>query len=170
MLKSSFEFLVGRKKLGGETPAQFIAAAREGLALQTSTHAATWHLGQESNWAADLDAGTITFNLPDGVTAVAPIQVVGTYNASDSTFLWGWDHPSVPLPLRRHAQLAKDWGRENRLANFTTRLVPCSEEEAWGFVAVANRLATSNGVYRGPAGVSRVFMTFGEVKLERPEL
>ena len=170
MLKSSFEFLVGRKKPGAETSAQFIAAAREGLALQTSTHAATWYLGQESNWAAYLEAGTITFHLPQGVIAVAPIQVVGTYNASDGTFLWGWDHPSVPSSLRSHAQLAKDWGLTNRMADFTTRSVACSEERAWEFAAVANRLASSNGVYRGPAGMARVFMTFGEVKLERPEL
>jgi len=138
MLKSSFEFLVRRKQTAVESPAQFIAAAREGLSLQTSTHAATWHLGQEINWAADLNAGTITFNLPEQVTAVAPIQVVGTYNTADGTFLWGWDHPSVSVPLRSHAQLAKDWGRANRLANFTSRLVACSEEEAWGFAAVAN--------------------------------
>ena len=167
MFKSTFKLITGRKGDGGEGPEQFIAAARAGLDLQTATHSATWHLGQEESWAADLVAGTIAFKLPDSVVATAPIQVVGTYNTADGTFLWGWDHPSVPVPLREHAQMARDWGRENGLASFTERSVPCDEQAAWGFAAVANRLASSNGVYRGPAGVALVFMTFGEIKLER---
>jgi hypothetical protein len=169
MFKGAFHLLVGRKGGGSESPAQFIAAAREGLDLQTSTHAATWHLGEEDNWAADLVAGTITFSLPKQTTGVASIQVVGTYNTADGTFLWGWDHPSVPVPLRAHAELARAWGQKNGMASFTTRSVACNEDDAWGFAAVANRLAAANGVYRGPAGVARVFMTFGEVRLERRE-
>jgi len=169
MLKSAFKIVFGSKRTGGnDTPDQFIAAAREGLVVQTSTHAATWHLGQEDNWAVDMTEGTITFSFPDGVKATAPIQVVGTYNTADGTFLWGWDHPSVPAPLRRDAELARQWGVENRAPGFTTRSVQCSEDEAWGFAAVANRLASANGVYRGPTGVAHVFMTLGEIKLERP--
>ena len=62
------------------TTETFIHAAREGLAQQTAAHAASWHLGEEANWSADLDAGTIVFHFADGATATAPIQVVGTYN------------------------------------------------------------------------------------------
>jgi hypothetical protein len=159
--------LTRRKGSGGESAAEFIAAAREGLVVQTSSHQGVWHLGQEDNWAADLSAGTITFSFPDRTTASAAIQVIGTYNTADGTFLWGWDHPSVPEPLRRHAQLAREWGQEHGLASFTTRSVACAEDDAWNFAAVANRLASANGVYRGPSGVARVFMTFGDVKLER---
>jgi hypothetical protein len=149
-----------------QTPIQFIEASRNGLAQQTSAHAATWHLGQEENWAADLDKGTIIFKFAKGVTATAKIQVIGTYNKNDGTFLWGWDHPSVPEPLRDHARLAKQWGEQNKVPNFMSKKVACSEAEAWEFAAVANRLANSNGVYRGPAGSTLVFMTFGEVQLQ----
>ncbi|WP_437879710.1 DUF6882 domain-containing protein [Pseudomonas sp. LRF_L74] len=150
-----------------QTPTQFIDAAREGLALQTSANTAAWHLGEEENWAADLDAGTLVFTFANGTTATAPIQVVGTYNQDDGTFLWGWDHPSVPEPLRTHAQLAKAWGQQNGVADFTTRQVECSEDEAWSFAAVANRLGGGNGVYRGPAGSTLVFMTLGTVTLAK---
>jgi hypothetical protein len=149
-----------------QSPSQFIEAAREGLAQQTSAHAATWQLGQEEDWSADLETGVIVFKFAKGVTATARIQVVGTYNKTDGTFLWGWDHPSVPEPLRKHALLAKQWGQQNNVRAFASRKVKCSEDEAWGFAAVANRLANANGVYRGPAGSAFVFMTFGEVKLE----
>lgn len=150
-----------------ETPEQYIQAAREGLSLQTSSHSATWHLGKEAHWSADLDTGLIVFQFADGMRATAPIQVVGTYNQRDGTFLWGWNHPSVPEPLQKHASLAKQWGDKNNVMNFVTPKVSCSENDAWSFAAVTNRLANANGVYRGPSGTTLVFMTFGEVKLEK---
>jgi hypothetical protein len=150
-----------------ETMETFIAAAREGLALQTASHASAWHLGRGEEWAADLDRGEITFQFKDGVTAIAPIQVIGTYNSKDGTFLWGWDHPSVPQPLRAHAKLALEWGKSNNLPAFTSRKVVCTEDEAWSFAAVANRLAGANGAYKGPSGSTLVFMTFGQVKISK---
>ena len=150
-----------------QTPQQYIEAAREGLRAQTSAHGSTWHLGEEQDWSVDFDVGLIVFKFADGVRATAPIQVVGTYNQVDGTFLWGWDHPSVPEPLRKHARLAKQWGEANKVKSFVTRKVSCSEDDAWGFAAVANRLANANGVYRGPSGTTLVFMTFGKVKLEK---
>ena len=148
-------------------PSDFIDAAVEGLRQQTTAHAATWRFGQEQDWAADLDVGTIVFTFADGTTATAAMQVVGTYNTLDGTFLWAWDHPSVPEALRAHARLAKAWGEENDVREFTERIVECSENDAWRFAAVVNRLANANGVYRGPAGTALVFMTFGEIKIEK---
>jgi hypothetical protein len=147
----------------------FIEGAVEGLRQQTSAHSATWHLGQEKKWAADLDTGILTFTFADGTEATAPLQVIGTYNTLDGTFLWGWDHPSVPEELRRDAQLARQWGEKNKVDNFTIRKVKCTEKEAWEFTAVANRVASSNGAFRGPAGTALVFMTFGQVKLKKVE-
>lgn len=152
-----------------QTPEQYIEAAREGLRLQTSAHSSAWHLGNEQQWSADLDAGIIVFQFADGLKATAPIQVVGTYNQVDGTFLWGWDHPSVPEPLRKHAAVARQWGEKNKVKNFISRKISCSENDAWGFAAVANRLSNANGVYRGPSGTTLVFMTLGEVKLEKPQ-
>jgi hypothetical protein len=99
-------------------PSNFIDAAVEGLRQQTSAHTLTWHLGQEQNWAVDLDAGIMVLTFANGTTATAAIQVVGTYNTLDGTFLWGWDHPSVPEQLRDHARLGKRYlavrrGRES---------------------------------------------------------
>ncbi len=150
----------------GQPAADFIKGAREGLALQTAGHSSTWKLGKETDWSADLDTGIIVFKFADGSTATARLQVVGTYNKNDGTFLWGWDHPSVPEPLRQHAMLAKQWGTQHKVPAFTNRKVQCSEDDAWGFAAVANRLANANGVYRGPSGSAFVYMTFGEVRLE----
>lgn len=169
MLKTLFVFVTVffATSAMGQTPEQFIEAAREGLSVQTSAHSSIWHLGKEEKWSADLDAGVIVFEFADGMRATAPIQVIGTYNQKDGTFLWGWDHPSVPEPLRKHAILAKEWGEKNKVKLFISAKVSCSEDEAWGFAAVANRLAEANGVYRGPSGTTLVYMTFGEIKLQK---
>lgn len=116
------------------------------------------------DWAVDLDAGTIRFT---GATKVvsAPVQVIGTYNRLDGTFLWGWDHPSIPEPRRAAARLAREFGQRQGLPLFTTRMVECTEEQAWRFTAVALYLSGAQGAYRGPAGTTMVFMTFGEMTI-----
>jgi hypothetical protein len=149
-------------------PWQFIEASMSGLQAQTAAHSATWHFGEEENWEANQDTGEITFTFADGMTAQAEFQIIGTYNTQDGTFLWGWDHPSVIEPLRKSAELAKAWGKANHIESFITRKVNCTEMEAWQFTAVAARLSGANGAYRGPADATLVFMTFGEIKLEKP--
>jgi hypothetical protein len=64
---------------------------------------------------------------------------------------------------------ASSYGRDGALgtADYTTRMVACSEEKAWEFTAVAARLGKANGAYRGPNGSTYVFMTYGEIKLEK---
>jgi hypothetical protein len=154
--------------LRAEPPEAFITAAIEGMKQQADAHAATWGLGKAKRWSADLDKGVLRFEFADGTLAEAPLQVVGTYNTENGSFLWAWDHPSVPAPLRQHAELARQWGEREGVPKFNTRQVRCSEEEAWAFAAVTNRLAKAQGVYRGPTGAVRVFMTFGDVTLTRP--
>ena len=115
-------------------------------------------------WAVDLEAGTITFTSATRMVT-APVQVIGTYNSLDGTFLWGWDHPSIPEPRRADARLARRFGELQNLPLFTTRMVECSEAQAWNFTAVAMYLSGAQGAYRGPAGTTMVFMTFGELTI-----
>jgi hypothetical protein len=89
-------------------------------------------LGTETQWNLEMDAGTLRFAFADGRVLTAPVQVIGTYNTSSGTFLWGWDHPSVPEPLRRAAQRVHDYGQAHGIAAFTTRSTTCSESDAWG--------------------------------------
>jgi len=149
-------------------PKVFIEQSVEGLRAQTAAHSETWHFGEEETWTADQDTGRIQFNFADGTVAEASLQIVGTYNTLDDTFLWGWEHPSVADELQEHAKLARQFGQQHGLSNYTTRKVECSEDEAWEFTAVAARLGRANGAYRGPAGTALVYMTFGEIELSKP--
>ncbi len=143
-----------------------ITKAMNGLRLATAAHDATWHLGR-GNWSVDQTVGTIVFKMPDGMRAEAPVQIIGTYNTKDSTWLWGWDHPSIAPPLAENAKKVLAYGQQQGFDRLTTRKLQCSEQEGWEFTALAYLLCNANGAYRGPAGSARVFMTFGEVKLSR---
>ena len=65
------------------------------------------------------------------------------------------------------ARSCRAFGEGHALAEFTTRKIACSEEEAWRFTAVALHLSEGVGAYRGPAGTTLVFMTFGTVTLSK---
>lgn len=147
--------------------AAFIHQSMEGLRLQTAAHSSTWHLGQEQQWHVDQDTATIEFRFADGTVATAPVQIVGTFDPMDSTFLWGWDHPSIDSSLRVHAELVRDYGQRHNVARFTTRKLVCTEQQAWEFAAVAVRLGHANGGYRANSGGPWVYMTFGEITLKK---
>ncbi len=147
-----------------DEPDRSLDAAVHYLSALTNAHDATWRMGSAS-WDADLTAGTLTFTNDRGWKIVAPVQVVGTLNTADGTWLWGWDHPSVPEPLRRDATLVRDFGAAHGLEAFTTRHIEASEEDAWQFAALAAYLAKAQGAYRGPAGSTLIFMTFGQLTI-----
>ncbi|WP_373489292.1 DUF6882 domain-containing protein [Blastomonas sp.] len=117
---------------------------------------------QKYDWDVDLDKGVIRFTSATKMVS-APVQVIGTYNTLDGTFLWGWDHPSVPVRLGADARRARQFGKRQKLPLFTTRKVECTEDQAWRFTAVALYLSGAQGAYRGPSGTTMVFMTFGDM-------
>lgn len=137
------------------------------MGLKTEAHNGTWRLG-ESSWDVDLEAGTITFHNPRGWVVTAPVQMIGTLVPDKGTWLWGWDHPSAPEPVRSHAKLVHAFGTTQGLEALTTRQIEATEEDAWQFTALAAHLAGANGGYRGPSGRAMVFMTFGEIAITKP--
>lgn len=69
-------------------PERFIEEARAALTESSRRLVDEWRLGSESRWEVDLKVGQVSFHFEDGTTLLAPIQVVGTYNSRDGTFLW----------------------------------------------------------------------------------
>lgn len=138
----------------------FLQQAMQSLQAQTAHNSQAWGLGSETQWNLDMNAGTLRFTFADGRVLTAPVQVIGTHNTTNGTFLWGWDHPSVPEPLRRAAQRLYDYGHANGLEAFTTRSISCSESDAWGYTAAAAQLDGAAGAYRGDAGGTWVYLVF----------
>jgi len=148
-----------------EVAPQLERAANE-LQLKTGAHDRLFQLGKAA-WDVDQAAGTIVFTSPDGVRAVAPVQIVGTFNTGDSTWLWGWDHPSVEPPLAEHAKKMHAYGTAHGLAALTTRKLVCTERDCWDITALTCMICEGQGAYRGPSGPTRVFFTFGSVSLSK---
>lgn len=139
----------------------------EHLQLKTISNMDAWGLGDTERWDVDLDDGLISFSSP-GLLVTAPVQVVGTYFSEDSSWMWGWDHPSVPDALARDAWLVREFGELHGLARYQTSKIRCTEDEAWQFTALACHLAQASGAYRGPSSDTQsIFMTFGDVTIRK---
>jgi uncharacterized protein DUF6882 len=157
----------GKKRLAYPEALQAqIERAMNGLQAMTAAHDGMWQIGQAA-WNVDQDEGTITFDSPKGIRATAPVQVVGSYNTEDGTWLWGWDNPSLEAPLTEHAKKVRAYGIEKDYDILTTPKLFCPEDQCWELTALACMLCEAQGAYRGPAGTARVFMTFGEVSLSK---
>ena len=143
-----------------------VEKAMNHLQTLTAAHDATWQLGQ-ADWGVDQDVGTIEFTSPKGMIATAPVQIIGTYNTNDGTWLWGWDHPSVAPPLAAHAKKVEAFGRQNAFDVLTTRKLQIPEDQCWELTSLACLLNDAQGAYRGPAGSTLIFFTFGKVTLRR---
>ncbi|WP_448570035.1 DUF6882 domain-containing protein [Thalassotalea ganghwensis] len=146
----------------------FIEGSMEALRMVTDAHTKTWNLGSEDTWNVDQDTGTIIFNFSDGSIASAPVQIVGSFNSQDQSFMWGWEHPSVAPELQQSALAVKAFAKEKKLKEFLTQKVTCDENRAWEYAALAMRISDANCAYRAEASPGTfVFMNFGEITLSK---
>jgi hypothetical protein len=144
-----------------------VARAINEIQMRTQTAIEVWGLDAAA-WDVDLEAGTITFtNAVKNLVVSAPVQVIGTLNTEDNTWLWGWDHPSVPAPLGEHARSVRDFGNRYGLEDLTTRKISASMDDAWRFTALGCHLGGAQGGYSGQSGSARVFMTYGTVTIRK---
>ena len=138
----------------------------EELQLKMEAHRA-WGLDKMLRWDFNQGSGKLEFSLPDGLKAVAPAQIVGTYNSEDHTWLWAWANPSIEEKLQADARQLLKYGEEHHIERLTKRKWVGTEEDAWAMTALAVKLCGKQGAYRGPAGATSVFMAFGEVILSK---
>ncbi len=136
----------------------------EELKLKTAAHESLFQLGA-AEWSADLEKGTIIFTSPKGFRAICSLQIIGTINLQDDTWLWAWNNSSIGIKLQEHARAVKEYGEQHHIKSFITPKFKCTEATAWEFTAMACKLAKAEGAYRGPAGNTRVFMTYSNVRL-----
>jgi hypothetical protein len=145
-----------------------IDAGWDELQLKTRAHQAAWGHGEEEEWNLDQDEGDLVFTFADGTEARCPAQIIGTFDSKAGTWMWAWHNPSVVRALQQDAQALKALGEEKGFAILTEPTWPCDEMDCWRMVALAAKVCDRQGAYRGPAGTTYVFMTFGEVTLETP--
>ena len=155
-------------RTGADPPdfATLIEGSMEGLRLQSESHQKSWRFGDEDQWSLDQDSGELIFTFPDTI-AKAPAQIIGTFDTAANTWLWAWANRSIAEHLTRDAVRVRQYGQQHGIARLTAAGWQAEELDGWQMAALANRLCSSNGAYRGPAGATLVFMTFGEVQLAK---
>lgn len=147
---------------------QFIDACMAELRARTDAHATDWGLGAFARWDLDLESGALVFSDPERGRAEARAQVVGTFNASDGTWLWAWANPSVPEVLRADSLKVKEYLGQRGFEHLIVGKRNCTESDAWEMTALAVRVAGRQGAYRGPASATLfVFVTFDDVRLTK---
>lgn len=149
-----------------QSPELALPRALVGLQEKTRLNDQLWGLGS-AKWSVDLDRGVIEFQTEKGWLVSAPVEVIGTYDTRDGTFMWGWDHPSVPAHSAKAATMVLEYGKRHGIKQMKTRLVSMTQDEVWQYTALADYLSRGNGAYRGPVGTTLVYMTFGEVTITK---
>ncbi len=151
-------------------PADFATLQKlsiEELQLKTEAHKKAWGLDRILRWDFNQGSGQLEFSLPDGLKAVSPAQIIGTYNSEDHTWLWAWANSSIEEKLQADARRLLKYGEDYQIDRLTKRKWVGTEEDAWAMTALAVKLCGKQGAYRGPAGATKVFMVFGEVVLTK---
>lgn len=143
-------------------------ASMQELQLKTEAHKA-WGLGTFDHWNVDQDVGDLVFTSEVGTTAVAPVQIIGSFSTNDNSWLWAWDNPSINDALKVDAAKLKEYGETHGIEQLTSRKWTGTEDDAWAMAALAVKLCDAQGAYRGPAGATYIFMTFGKVSISKAE-
>lgn len=162
--------LLSRMFGGSRDPDAYIELRDAGMAhlsALTAGHQGAWHFGEEERWEFNQDEGDLVFIFANGTIATCPAQILGTYNTGDGSWLWAWANPSIGDELSRDARKLKRYGERKGFPKLADEKWSGSEDDAWGVTAIASRLCNAQGAYRGPAGSTLVFFTFGEVELHR---
>jgi len=124
-------------------------------------------LDKLQRWDLVQAQGDIVFTLPDKMKAVAPAQIIGTYNTEDHTWLWAWANSSIDEKLQADALKLRKFGEEHHIEQLTTAKWVGTEEDAWAMAALAVKLFERQGAYRGPSGATHVFITFGPITVSK---
>jgi hypothetical protein len=114
-------------------------------------------------WTLMPEAGLIEFARKDGSIARGPAQIVGAWSPLAEKFTWSWGAASTPPRMRQAAERTRWFGDKHGLSEFTGRILPADEKEAWRLAAVAMKVNAAAGVYRAPTANAVVFMTFDDL-------
>jgi hypothetical protein len=125
-----------------------------------------WGFGDCKDWKVDQKKGTITFTETSTghKKVVGKVQIIGSFNSADDTWLWGWANQSIARELRKDAETVKQYGQKHKLKKLTEKGWDGNVEDGWRMAALAAKLVGGQGVYRGPAGKLYIFMIVRDLK------
>jgi hypothetical protein len=148
---------------------KFLDQCLDEFTKQQKTYARKWGIDDCERWDVDQAKGTITFtNTKKGhKKLVGKVQIIGSFNSDDDTWLWGWANKTVDDELKKDALKLKAYGEKNKLKKLTQEQWEGEINDAWKMTALAVKLLGAEGAYRGPAGKLYVFMVIRDLKVPK---
>ncbi|MDF7776651.1 hypothetical protein P1X14_15445 [Sphingomonas sp. AOB5] len=129
----------------------FAPRLREACAWLTSQNillAREHALGLEQDYTFDQDTGELVLRFGEGHALVLRAEVLGSFDPSDRSFMWGWANPSIVSDREADATRLKADGERLGLAALTTPVQIVTFDELQPLIALAAHDAGADGVYR----------------------
>jgi len=98
------------------------------------------------SWYIDTAEGTIIFQ-NNGKKASAQVQIIGTRNPIDNTWLWSWANSSIPDNVNIHARILQEYGYKHKSHTLMNKKMKCTVDFCWEMLALAFVLNNADGVY-----------------------
>ena len=136
------------------------------LRVKTSAHQSVWGLGRCDRWDLDQEDGRLRFTFPDLIVE-CDAQIIGSWDSVSTTWRWAWSNASVAEALRVMSTKIRDYGCQHHIRELTDEKWKASEADAWRVAALACVLCDAQGIYRGPAGGTFVFIAFGSQDIRK---
>ena len=137
----------------------------EDMITQLAEAHMSWGLGSAQRWGLDQTTGIIAFSFADGRTAAAPAQIIGSYNATTSSWVWAWANESILPAMSRDSLIIKEWAEKNGQETIAQPRLEADDAMADRLTAISVRLTRATGFYRGSGTAAVPIITFGPVTL-----
>ena len=119
--------------------------------------------GRYPSWDLNAEEGVITFGDDQRTGAVASVQILGTYCADDSTWLWGWSSPEMGQESAAAAKVRDD---RPDIPELSTPTFKCTVTKAWSLAAAAAYAMKAESCYRLPGEVDLFVALFDITELD----
>lgn len=114
--------------------------------------------GSFERWDIDQEIGELVFSDGGVPKLVCSVTMLGSFSEQSETWMWGWGNSSLLEPLTRDTNAVREYGEKNGIEDLTAERTPATEGEAWALSALACRILSGLGLYRGPTGNGFVVM------------
>lgn len=120
--------------------------------------------GSFQRWDIDQEDGELVFSDGGVPKLICSVSILGSFSELSETWMWGWANPSLLKTLTRDTEAVREYGEKNRIEDLTVEKTTATEGEAWALSALACRILSGLGLYRGPTGNGFVIMMLKRVK------
>ena len=143
---------------------QFIDRCYEELEKKQFYLKAEFGIGYCEKSEIDWQRGILKFTDNSAVKLIAKVTPIGSYSTTNSTWMWGWEYPSIPAALKQKCEQLKELGKIARPEIFAASIFTAESETAWEIAAMACHHFKSMGCYRAVVRGVWVFATIDDVQ------